>query len=32
MAHTEHECVRKVDLVAAADLYYRLVRDLKNRG
>jgi acetylornithine deacetylase len=32
MAHTERECVRKVDLVAAADLYYRLVRDLKNRN
>ena len=32
MAHTERECVRKADLVAAADLYYRLVRDLKNRG
>jgi acetylornithine deacetylase len=31
-AHTERECVRKADLVAAADLYYRLVRDLKNRG
>jgi acetylornithine deacetylase len=32
MAHTERECVRKADLVAAADLYYRLVRDLKNRN
>ena len=31
-AHTERECVRKADLVAAADLYYRLVRDLKSRG
>jgi acetylornithine deacetylase len=31
MAHTEHECVRKTDLVAAADLYYRMVRDLKSR-
>jgi acetylornithine deacetylase len=31
MAHTERECVRKADLVAAADLYYRLVRDLKNQ-
>ncbi len=31
MAHTERECVRKADLVAAADLYYRLVRDLKTR-
>jgi acetylornithine deacetylase len=31
MAHTERECVRKADLSAAADLYYRLVRDLKNR-
>ena len=32
MAHTERECVRKADLVAAADLYCRLVRDLKSRG
>jgi acetylornithine deacetylase len=32
IAHTEHECVRKADLVAASDLYYRLVRDLKSRG
>jgi acetylornithine deacetylase len=32
MAHTERECVRKADLVAAANLYYRLVRDLKSRG
>jgi acetylornithine deacetylase len=32
MAHTARECVRKADLVAAADLYYRLVRDLKSRG
>ncbi|MGO8790061.1 MAG: M20/M25/M40 family metallo-hydrolase [Terriglobia bacterium] len=31
MAHTERECVRKADLVAAADLYCRLVRDLKSR-
>ena len=31
MAHTERECVRKADLVAAADLYYCLVRDLKAR-
>jgi len=31
-AHTERECVRKSDLVAAADLYYRLVRDLKSRN
>ncbi len=31
-AHTERECVRKADLAAAADLYYRLVRDLKSRG
>jgi acetylornithine deacetylase len=30
-AHTERESVRKADLVAAADLYYRLVRDLKSR-
>jgi acetylornithine deacetylase len=32
VAHTDCECVRKADLVAAADLYYSLVRDLKNRG
>jgi acetylornithine deacetylase len=32
MAHTERECVRKSDLAAAADLYYRLVRDLKRRN
>jgi acetylornithine deacetylase len=31
MAHTERECVRKGELVAATDLYYRLVRDLKGR-
>ena len=31
MAHTERECVQKADLVTAADLYYRLVRDLKGR-
>lgn len=31
-AHTENECVRKSDLTAAADLYYRLVRDLKSRN
>jgi acetylornithine deacetylase len=31
MAHTERECVRKTELVQAADLYYRLVRDLKSR-
>ncbi len=30
-AHTEREFVRKADLAAAADLYYRLVRDLKSR-
>ncbi len=28
-AHTAHECVRKADLVQAADLYCRLVRELK---
>jgi acetylornithine deacetylase len=32
VAHTGGECVRKADLVAAAELYYRLVRDLKSRG
>ena len=31
MAHSERECVRKTELVAAADLYYRMVRDLKSR-
>ena len=31
-AHTERECVRKSDLTAAADLYYRLVRDLKKQN
>jgi acetylornithine deacetylase len=31
MAHTERECVSKTELVQAADLYYRLVRDLKSR-
>jgi acetylornithine deacetylase len=28
-AHTEHECVRKADLLRAAELYCRLVRELK---
>jgi acetylornithine deacetylase len=32
MAHTERECVRKSDLVAAADLYCRLVHDLKGKN
>jgi acetylornithine deacetylase len=32
MAHTERECVKKSDLVAASELYYRLVRDLKSRN
>jgi len=31
VAHTERESVRKADLVAAVDLYCRLVRDLKTR-
>jgi acetylornithine deacetylase len=31
-AHTERECVRKTDLVQAAELYYRLVKDLKSRN
>lgn len=31
-AHTEHEMVRKADLVRAVDLYSRLVRQLKARG
>jgi acetylornithine deacetylase len=32
MAHTERECVSKADLVAAVNLYCRMVRDLKSRG
>jgi acetylornithine deacetylase len=31
VAHTEREYVRKADLVAAVDLYCRMVRDLKAR-
>ncbi len=31
VAHTDHECVRKADLVRAVDLYCRLVRQLKGR-
>ena len=31
VAHTDHECVRKRDLIRAVDLYSRLVRELKNR-
>jgi acetylornithine deacetylase len=31
VAHTERESVRKADLVAAVDLYCRLVHDLKSR-
>ncbi len=30
-AHTEHEHVRKADLVQAAELYCRMVRELKSR-
>jgi acetylornithine deacetylase len=29
VAHTEHECVRKAELVKAVELYCRLVRELK---
>ncbi len=29
MAHTDHECVRKADLVRAVELYVRMVRELK---
>jgi acetylornithine deacetylase len=29
-AHTDHECVRKADLVRGVELYCRLVRELKN--
>jgi acetylornithine deacetylase len=32
VAHTDHECIRKADLVLAVDLYCRLVRMLKNRS
>lgn len=32
VAHTDHECVRKPDLVRAVDLYCRLVRELKARS
>jgi acetylornithine deacetylase len=32
VAHTDHECVRKADLVRAVDLYCDLVRKLKARG
>lgn len=32
VAHTDHECVRKADLVAAVDLYCRIVRLLKKRS
>ena len=31
VAHTADECVRKADLVAAVDLYCRLVHDLKSQ-
>ena len=31
VAHTDHECVRKTDLVQAVDLYCRIVRELKAR-
>ncbi|MCL5670490.1 MAG: M20/M25/M40 family metallo-hydrolase [Acidobacteria bacterium] len=31
VAHTDHECVRKSDLIRAVELYSRLVRELKNR-
>ncbi len=31
-AHTDHECVRKADLVRAVDLYCRLVRELGNEA
>jgi acetylornithine deacetylase len=29
VAHTEHECVRKAELVKAVELYCRLVHELK---
>lgn len=31
VAHTDHECVRKADLMRAVDLYCRLVRELKSK-
>jgi len=31
VAHTDHESVRKSDLIRAVELYSRLVRELKNR-
>jgi acetylornithine deacetylase len=31
VAHTDHECVRKSDLLHAVELYTRLVRELKSR-
>jgi acetylornithine deacetylase len=31
VAHTDHESIRKSDLVAAVELYARLVRELKHR-
>lgn len=31
VAHTDHECVRKSDLLHAVDLYKRLVKELKSR-
>lgn len=31
VAHTDHECVRKSDLLRAVELYTRLVRELKDR-
>ncbi|MGH9400829.1 MAG: M20/M25/M40 family metallo-hydrolase [Terriglobia bacterium] len=32
VAHTDHECVRKTDLLTAVDLYCQMVRLLKKRG
>jgi len=31
VAHTDHECVRKADLLQAVELYCRLVRQLKSK-
>jgi len=31
VAHTDHECIRKSDLMQAVDLYKRLVREVKSR-
>lgn len=32
VAHTDHECVRKTELLQAVDLYCRMVRELRSRA